>query len=89
MEPSFRQGDWLVVLWGGKPRIGRVVVAAQSHHVGQLVIKRVIRQVDDPPGWWLEGDNSVASSDSRQLGPYSSQQIRGRVLFRYRRGAKS
>lgn len=85
MEPTFAIGDWLLVLWGAKPRIGAVVVAAQAD--GMLVLKRVMRRVDE--GWWLEGDNAIASSDSRQLGPYGPNQIKGRVLLRYRRGAKS
>lgn len=85
MEPTHFHDDWLVVLWGGRARPGSVVIAARAD--GTMVIKRASRR--DEQGWWLEGDNPEASSDSRNVGPFWPQQIKGRVLFRYRRGARS
>lgn len=85
MLPTYSSGDWLAVLWGARPKVGSVVVAARA--TGTLVIKRAVRRESE--GWWLEGDNPEASSDSRSLGPFGPEQIKGRVLFRYRRGAGS
>lgn len=85
MLPTYGPGDWLCVAWGAMPRPGSVVIAARAD--GTLVIKRARRL--DSEGWWLEGDNPDASRDSRNLGPFGPEQIQGRVLFRYRRGAGS
>jgi phage repressor protein C with HTH and peptisase S24 domain len=82
MVPTFESGDWLVVCWGARPRIGDVVVAARAD--GTEVIKR-IKSVDGAQ-WWLEGDNPDESTDSRSVGPFETTQIKGKVLFRYRRG---
>lgn len=85
MLPTFGPGDWLVVMWGAAPKVGRVVIAEEAD--GTLVIKRVTGQNEQ--GWWLEGDNPEVSRDSRRLGPFWPEKIRGRVLFRYKRGAGS
>lgn len=81
MLPTFADGDWLVVWWGGAVRVGDVVVAHRAD--GTPVIKRAMRL--EGGRWWLEGDNPEESTDSRSVGPFEIGQIKGRVLFRYRR----
>jgi type IV secretory pathway protease TraF len=36
-----------------------------------------------PDQFWMEGDNPRASTDSRSLGPFDRDAIRGVVRFRY------
>jgi phage repressor protein C with HTH and peptisase S24 domain len=85
MLPTYAPGDWLVVRWGARVRVGDVVVATRGD--GTLVIKRVAREHGSQ--WWLEGDNPAETTDSRSIGPFNSGQIKGRVLFRYRRGDRA
>jgi phage repressor protein C with HTH and peptisase S24 domain len=82
MSPTFQGGDWLVVCWGTRGGVGDVVVAARAD--GTEVIKRV-KSIEGEQ-WWLEGDNPAESTDSRSLGPFDGDQIKAKVLFRYRRG---
>ena len=46
-----------------------------------LAVKRVTGRRDG--GWWLEGDNPAASTDSRQVGAVSDRDVVARVLMRY------
>ena len=63
MLPTYTSGDLLLGNRWGRPHIGSVVVA----QFGQPLIKRVIRT--EPDGrLWLQGDNTEASTDSRQFG---------------------
>lgn len=79
MVPALRPGDFLLVRWGARPRPGDVVVLALPDR--PLGIKRLIGQV--PGGWWVEGDNPAASTDSRTFGPVPDAAVRGRVVLRY------
>ena len=83
MSPTLSPGDWLLckAVRGIDVRPGEIVVAEQPNRPGFLVIKRVIRRVDG--GWWLEGDNPVASDDSRVFGPVSDDDVRSVVRYRY------
>ncbi|WP_045745792.1 S24/S26 family peptidase [Actinoplanes rectilineatus] len=77
MVPALRHGDALVVLRTPRVRTGDIVVARFSG-LPRLVVKRAVREQDG--GWWVEGDNTFASDDSRVYGPAD---VVGRVLFRY------
>jgi signal peptidase I len=78
-----------------KPRLGEVAVVRQPDGNGRLDLKRIaagpgarvkIRGVDVALGddqWYVLGDNLTESTDSRQLGPVTRADIRGRVWFRY------
>lgn len=63
MQPTYPAGATLLGSSWLKPRAGRIVVA---RHGGRLLIKRVLRL--EPAGLWLQGDNTAASTDSRQFG---------------------
>lgn len=83
MAPTYSPGDWLLVLWGGAYRAGQVVLVERENQPGVFLIKRVLREVDGM--YWVEGDNTAESTDSRQWGSVGSQEIVGRVLFRFRK----
>ena len=91
MEPALRPGDWLVVrrtMGPGRPlrvRPGQVVVARHPGRPDLLIVKRAARL--EPGGWWLASDNPAAGAvDSRAFGVVPPSLIKGRVLWRYRRG---
>lgn len=67
MSPALRDGDVVLVLRGGRPRPGRVVLVRWPRRPGQLSVKRVVGR--SGTGWHVLGDNPRASTDSRTLGP--------------------
>lgn len=68
MAPTLRDGDAVLARRGGRPpRPGDVVLARFRAEPHLLVIKRVVKTT--PDGWWLAGDNPLASADSTRYGP--------------------
>ena len=89
MLPTLRDGDRLLVRYGGPVRPGRVVVARFPD--GTLTVKRAVEPRpgrDGRPAWWLLGDNP-AGVDSRHRGPVLEDDVLavalGRVWPRPRR----
>lgn len=77
MLPTYRPGD-IVLAWRWfKPRAGLVVVAEGPDCPLIKRIKRVSAE-----GCWLEGDNPVASTDSRTYGLFPPQRLAARILLR-------
>ncbi len=85
MAPTYHDGDWLLALWGGQCKVGQVLIIEREERPGIYLVKRLVRIEDGK--YWVQGDNPLASTDSRQWGLLNSQEIQGRVLLRYRRGA--
>src|SRR3954452_859722 len=82
MVPALRHGDQVVVWWGHRPRprVGSVLLVDLPGERG-LGIKRLTAL--EPTGRvWIEGDNPVGSTDSRQFGAVPASAIRGRVVLR-------
>jgi nickel-type superoxide dismutase maturation protease len=77
MAPTLRDGDVILARNHRAPRTGDVVVVTWVSRPGQLSIKRVTSH--DTTGWYVEGDNKRASTDSRELGP---AQVHGVVVAR-------
>jgi phage repressor protein C with HTH and peptisase S24 domain len=67
MAPTLRHGDVVLVRRGGAVRIGDVVVVRWAARPGQLSVKRARHPAADL--WFVTGDNPIASTDSRELGP--------------------
>jgi nickel-type superoxide dismutase maturation protease len=77
MAPTLKDGDVVLVRNGKAPRTGDVVVVTWVKRPGQLSIKRAAAAHDD--GWHVEGDNHLATTDSRELGP---AEVHGVVVAR-------
>ena len=93
MEPAIKNGTVLVVSrlkygirlpwrqeylfrWA-KPKEGEVVVFYTP--TGELAVKRCT-ELTERGSFYAQGDNSLASYDSRSYGPVSSDNIIGKVL---------
>jgi len=91
MEPALYEGDWVLTRYNSqglseraiKKSMGKVVLVRRSVEPELLTVKRLKRVLDT--GYWVEGDNPDASTDSRQYLTITREEIVGRVLFRYRR----
>ena len=72
--------------------VGKVVLIQRRSNVGEdfLQVKRVTRVHDDHDETriWVEGDNKSASTDSRNWGALDSDEVIGKLIFRYRRAPK-
>lgn len=78
MEPTLRDGDHLLVSWGGTPRPGRLVVVCWPGR--PLSVKRAALLT--PDGWYVERDNPSAGVDSWHDGPVAPADVSGVVLLR-------
>jgi nickel-type superoxide dismutase maturation protease len=85
MAPRLRPGALVVAepLDGAAVlRPGDVVVARRPDRPHVEIIKR-IRSIDAAGTIYLVGDNPRASTDSRDFGPVSREQVLARVRWRY------
>jgi hypothetical protein len=86
MEPTLREGDRVLVLWGGRPRPGRLAVVRlppSEHGPRPLSVKRVTGTAPGEPGaWWVERDNPAEGVDSWHVGGIPEADVLGRVLLR-------
>jgi phage repressor protein C with HTH and peptisase S24 domain len=78
MEPTLYEGDVLLVLHGGRPRVGGLLVVRLPD--GVLAVKRAARR--EPDGWWVERDNPVEGVDSWRVGTIPDRDVVARVLAR-------
>ncbi len=80
MLPTLKPGqDILSFNWaylGNKPKIGDIVVMRLD---GKEIVKRI--QKVDGRKIFIEGDNPLQSTDSRQIGPIDISQITGKVVY--------
>lgn len=79
MEPTIRAGDLCVVRKTQRIAPGEIVVAYHPNRESFLLVKRAIRR--EGGRWWLEGDNALASDDSRQFGAIDPSLILGKVIW--------
>jgi hypothetical protein len=78
MEPTLYDGDHLVVVYGGRPRPGRLAVVRLPG--APLSVKRLALR--DGFGWWVERDNPAEGVDSWQVGAVPDGDVVATVLFR-------
>jgi signal peptidase I len=79
MAPTLKDGDVVIVRRTSTAKVGDIVLVRWPRRPGQLSIKRVAG-----PGYFVVGDNTLASTDSNQLGP---AEVLGVVIWPYRRVA--
>jgi phage repressor protein C with HTH and peptisase S24 domain len=85
MEPTLYEGDVLLVLHGGRPRVGGLLVLRLPD--GVVAVKRAVRR--EPGGWWVERDNSREGVDSWRVGAIADVDVVARVLVRVRRARRT
>jgi phage repressor protein C with HTH and peptisase S24 domain len=78
MEPTLYDGDHLVVVYGGRPRPGRLAVVRLPG--APLSVKRLA--FHDGDGWWVERDNPAEGVDSWQVGAVPDAGVVATVLVR-------
>lgn len=65
MAPTLRDGDLLLVRFGGQPADGQLALVRLP--AGRpLSVKRAVRRT--PEGWWVERDNPADGVDSWLVG---------------------
>jgi inner membrane protease subunit 1 len=90
MEPSLLPGEWALAV-RRRLKVGAVVVVEHPTRPDFELVKRVVAAPGDAVGgrrlgaaeWWVQGDASGASTDSRAFGPVPRSAVRGRVVLVY------
>ncbi len=77
MEPTLRDGDWLLVDPDARPALGDLAVA---HDGPWLVVKRVV-DIDDAGQATLGSDNPEHAG--QRIGPLGDSLVVGRPWLRY------
>jgi hypothetical protein len=87
MEPALHEGDRLLVLYGARPRRGKLAIVRLPNNTAgdprPLAVKRL--SCPDPEGgdgWWIERDNPREGLDSWAVGAIPAAGIRARVILR-------
>ena len=81
MLPTLAPGDRLLVVRVRGLRPGDLVAVTDPRSARRTMVKRV--GALGPEGVTVLGDNPVASTDSRTLGPLAPTAVHGRVVYRY------
>jgi signal peptidase I len=90
MEPTLSDGECAIAMRSGL-RVRSIVVVEHPQRPGFELVKRIVAAPGDAVDgrrlgadeWWVEGDRSDASTDSRTFGPVSRTAIRGTVVIPY------
>ena len=90
MEPTYREGDWLLVNFNSKPTLpkaGSVVVIEREEQPGIFYIKRIseVRASTGLEATIFVLSENPAGTDSRTWGWLPKSSIVGRVLMRIRK----
>jgi phage repressor protein C with HTH and peptisase S24 domain len=78
MQPTFVEGDRLLLVHGARPRVGRPAVVRLPD--GVVAVKRVVRR--EPGGWWVERDNPAEGVDSWLVGAIPDRDVLAVVVAR-------
>ncbi len=86
MEPTLREGDLLLVLWGARPKLGRIALVRlprDEHGAPRPISVKRISGTDpqDPSRWWVERDNPRVGVDSWLVGSIAREDVLARVLL--------
>ena len=87
MAPTFRSGQralFIKVRRPSKSLLGKVVLISRINSHGARDFYQVKRVTEYKDGrFYVTGDNAEASTDSREFGWLSGNEIVGRYLFKY------
>ncbi|HEY8806708.1 MAG TPA: nickel-type superoxide dismutase maturation protease [Candidatus Limnocylindria bacterium] len=84
MEPTFQDGDWLLVRQLRRPpRPGELVVATDPREPERLLVKRVSAVAGDQVIVRGDHPDPAESTDSRQFGAIPGSAVVGRPFVRY------
>ena len=81
MEPTLRDGDWLLIDTAATPSVGQLIVARDPREPERLLIKRVAASHAD--GLMLAGDHAAHAPESEWIGPVPFEAVVGRPWLRY------
>ena len=81
MNPTLKDGEIVLVDRDAKIDVGDIVVAKHPIEQNSEVVKRVAR-INDRGHYFLIGDNSDDSTDSRHYGAVTREYIKGKVVAR-------
>ena len=86
MEPTLREGDWLLVdpdaYRSRSPRPGELIVAHDPRAEGRVIVKRVAT-VEADERLSIAGDHPAHALDAGLMGPLVASAVIGRPWFRY------
>ncbi len=91
MEPTLLPGDYLLATARGAIRRGDLVVVDRPDQRGFELVKRVAGiagdvidgRVLEPDEYWVVGEASARSTDSRTFGAFTRADIKGIARLRY------
>jgi phage repressor protein C with HTH and peptisase S24 domain len=87
MEPTLRDGDWLLVdpdaYVHRRPRPGELIVAHDPRAAGRVIVKRVAT-VEGAEFLHVAGDHPAHVEDVISIGALLPSAVIGRPWFRYR-----
>ena len=89
MEPALHEGDRLLVLYGARPRCGKLAIVRLPNDAAGAPRPLAVKRLTGPDpeggdGWWVERDNPKEGLDSwaADVGAIPAACIRARVLLR-------
>ena len=90
MEPTYREGDWLLINFSSKPKLpkaGSVVVIEREEQPGIFYIKRIseVRASTSHQATIYVLSDNPAGTDSRTWGWLPLSSLIGKVLLRVKR----
>ena len=85
MEPLLKPGEEILIdinaYQKSAPEIGEIIVALHPYRPNFPIVKRIISI--DNGDFFLQGDNTVESQDSRYYGAIKLDRIIGKVICRF------
>ena len=91
MAPTLLPGDWVLVVTPERYERDDVVVVEHTQRPGYEVVKRLVGVPGDMVGdrvlgddeYWVEGDFTQRSTDSRQFGPVPRDALKAKAVLIY------
>jgi hypothetical protein len=81
MEPTLRDGDWLLVDPDAVPVVGQLVVARDPRSRERLIVKRVVAA--GVGGIRVAGDHPAHADEALEIGGLEAGSVVGRPWLRY------